>query len=78
MANIRESSINVIRTVEPNKLTGSSQKARAGQSTHLLDCTDTQAHGGETMPKSVVLQQRNEVSPTARLSQDRQADRKEG
>jgi hypothetical protein len=44
--------------------------ARAGQFISWLDCTDTNAHGGEMGPISVLLKQWNEVSPIPRLYRD--------
>jgi hypothetical protein len=74
MVNLCESPINVVRWNEPKKLKGSSQKARAGQFSQRLDCTDTNAHGEKVGPTSVVLIQRNKVSPIPRLQVCRQAD----
>ena len=77
MVNVSESSINVMMINEPNKLLGSSQNGTRGSIYSSLGLHGYNAHGGETRPKSVVLQQRNEVSPITRLPKGRQADRKE-
>lgn len=50
--------------------------ARAGQFISWLDCTDTNAHGGEMGPTSVVLKQWNEVSPIPCLISGRLTARK--
>jgi hypothetical protein len=77
MVNICEPLLNVVTKNEPKKLLAQAKKARAGQFNQILDCTDIKAHGEKVGPTSVVLKQRNKVSPIPRLHACRQADRKE-